>query len=169
MDKKNHQNLQFPLGCELLCNTSTSGPIPFTIPNGSFIALCTFTQLCNEVSIGYNEMPHIHPLNWLFPWDNRHPHTLALSLDPPDPPQQTESRSNQPFFHSKPDRQTNRPMEELTDGIGNKTCTSTCLRSIDYSNATNNTYVTLVTDPSLRCIVYGQVQWKAATLDWDCS
>ena len=28
----------------------------------SLMALCTFTQLCNKVPIGYNGMPHIHSL-----------------------------------------------------------------------------------------------------------
>jgi len=41
--------------------------------------------------------------------------------------------------------------------------------SIKYATPKNfnNTYVILITDPSLRCITYEQERWKAATLDWD--
>ena len=37
------------------------GPTPLTTPNDSSIGSRTSTQLCNEVPIGCNGMPQIHP------------------------------------------------------------------------------------------------------------
>jgi len=109
---------------------------PSNTPNSSSITLCTFTQLCNKVLIGYNGMPHIHlriapscmaiatPIYLPHPWTQHihhtkwHPDQISLFL--------------QHTGH------THRQTDRLTDRISNKTCTNTSLHSIDYCNAANN-------------------------------
>jgi len=68
-----------------------------------------------KTKIGYNWMPHIHPLNSPFPFDDNHPDLIHQSLDWPHSPSQTVSRSAQPFCHNTlcglTDRQTYRPTD----------------------------------------------------------
>jgi len=56
------------------------------------IADATFLPIC------YNGLPHIYPQNCPFPWDDLNPDLICDSLDAPNPPSKTASRSNQLFF-----------------------------------------------------------------------
>ena len=60
----------------------------------------TLAQLCNKVPISYNETPQIDPQICLFPFVDHYSHLICPSLDQPDIPPQTVSRSNQPFCHN---------------------------------------------------------------------
>ena len=97
--EKNPQNLPFLLGGMWTpSNTPVPGMTPFTTANDSSIASHAFTQLYNNVSVGYNGTPHIHPQNCALPWSNRQPQLHASSLYPADRPLQTASRSHRLFF-----------------------------------------------------------------------
>ena len=63
------------------------------------------------------------------PFDDLHPSNIPI-LDWPHSPPLMASRSNQPFFHNSPTKQTDTHWP--TDGIGTKPL------HIDYSDAANN-------------------------------
>jgi len=74
-----------PWGMWTLSETLMPEMTPLTAPNGSSITSCTFAQLRNKVTIGYNGMPHIHSQNCHVLWDNCQPQLPFSSLDPADP------------------------------------------------------------------------------------
>jgi len=78
-----------------------------------------------------------------FTWGNHQFQLPASSFDPADPPTQTAYKSNQPFFHNAPDRQSKWATDRQM--IQGKTCTNTCLRSINDSNRANNRSTNLST------------------------
>jgi len=87
-------------------------PTSLTIPNGSSIASCIFTQLHNKVPIGYKGTHHIHPQNCRLLWGNHQSQLYSSSLDQVDPTTQMASRSNQPLFHNT---SNSRQMDQWTD------------------------------------------------------
>jgi len=128
------QKHPFPWGPAPPSNTPMPGPTPFTTPNGSLIASCTFAQLCHKVPNGYNWMPNIHPQNCPFPWGNLHPFYL------PHPWSQLThhpKRHPDPISHFSTIHRTVRLTgwytHRPTDGPGNKTCTNIHLCYIDYT------------------------------------
>jgi len=75
------------------------GPTPLITSYDSSIALRTSTQRRNEIPIGYNETPQIHPPNCPFPFDDHHQNLIHPYQARPHSPPQTASRSNQPCCH----------------------------------------------------------------------
>jgi len=110
----------FPWGMSTPSNTPTAQLTPVTTTINISNDSRNFAQLCHKVPIAYNGMPHIHPQNCPFPFDDLQPHLIHQSLDQPHSSFQMMSRSNQQFFHNSPTRQTDRMTDQPTDGIGDK-------------------------------------------------
>ena len=108
------QNFHSPWGIRTPSNTQMTRMTPFITPNANSIGLRTFAHLCHKLPIGHNKMPHIQPKNYPFLWGKCQSQLYASSLHPADQPNQTTSRSNQPFFHSPPERPTYRQTDQLT-------------------------------------------------------
>ena len=93
------------------------GPTPLTTPHDSSIALCTFTQRCNKVPIGYNGTPQIHPPNFPFPFDDHHQNLIHPYRARPHSPPETASGSNQPCCHCshvRTDRREGRMFDHIS-------------------------------------------------------
>jgi len=121
-------------------NTWMLGPTPITTQNGSSITPRTFTQLRNKNPIGYNGTPHVHSQNCPF-CGRSPPPSICLNLGPADPPLQTASKSNQPFFPNftgQTDQQTDRhrPTDKWDRRYHVYQYPLIC--SIDHSDAANN-------------------------------
>jgi len=98
-------------------NTPMFGLTPLITPNGSSITSHTFAQFSNKIPIHYNGMPHVHPKtdpfhgavassnylrhSWTHP--THHPNTIQIQL------------TVFPHCTGQTDRQTDRPMNRLTD------------------------------------------------------
>jgi len=59
-------------------------------------------------TILHNKIPHTNPRNYPLTWGNLLYQLLASSSDSAIPSLQMPSRSDQPFFHNPPDRQTDK-------------------------------------------------------------
>jgi len=111
-DSKIHPS---PWGTWTPSNTWMPGVTPLTMPNDSSIGSRTSIQLHNKGPLVTMGRPKFTPQNYPFPSTISIPSNTP-SLNRPDSPSQTASRSNQLFCHNtQTERPTDRQTGRLTD------------------------------------------------------